>query len=516
MSALDRAHPQSSRTPPPACSRRTLSLIALIAFVTTACDDNDTASPETDVLVDTSPVDLPDNDTPFDTAAPPEPTCGATRLAPAPVAIGPTITDNPLAIPIDVASLSAAVTFDPSTRVARATSRMRFNLGPTGGWPVFDLRQPILSAELDGLAVAPSDLTRHTFGVSDPLGLLVLQRDLEPCSPHDLSLTYDLVTPLASRRSLVPEWTDNGVTWHSDFSDMSPGEYLERWFPAPLPHDDFAFTLTIDVLTTTPHGLLSNGAVRPLGPNRWRLAFPNDTDATTPLIYLAPATAITVTHDDPTLTLAYVATLPGYDTLPTPDALRTVAAATLAEFTTRFGPRDLDPAPYLLILGVPSLPGMEYRNGSLIGYPDISVVRHELLHAWFARSVRPARHVDAWFDEGIATFLTAPDDISPIEANASEHRLLGRGDPWTRSTSWGAHWYGAMLMRSLVDHFGATAFDAVLRDLALACQGHHITHHDLRRAFATLDDPTYVDDLWQTWVLADWDQADLKGDCLDL
>lgn len=475
--------------------------LTLATLATASCDDAPrSGSADVDVPSDAVAPDAADAHTLEPRA------CGDTRLAPPPVAI-----DDHVIVPIDVTALAASMTFDPINKVASVTAHLTFRVGPTAGWPVFDLRQTVLAAELDGLPVPLSDLSRQTLSPDDPLGVMLFGQDLEPCSEHVLSLAYELATLPLDPSSPIPKWTDQGVLWHSAFSDMNPGEYLERWFPAPLLHDDFAMILDIDVLGDSPHTLLSNGTVTN-GPNTWHITFPSDTDATLPLLYLAPSTTLTIAHSDSTLVLVDAGLLPSEGPQLIESAKQT-ALATLASFTTRFGARP-DASPFLLIVGVDGLTGMEYRNAALVGHPHTDWVEHEILHAWFARDVRSARHVDAWLDEGIVTHIVDYPNASPIDGpSESPFPRLGSGNRWTRNTLDGAHGIGSRLMASLDAHFGSDATDQVLRDLVRDCAGHHITHHDLRRAFAELGDAPYVDDLWTTYVLADWDHAYLSGDC---
>ena len=58
--------------------------------------------------------------------------------------------DGLLSVPIDIESIHAVFTFDGAAQTATADATVVYTVGPTGGNPIFDLRQTPMQAWLDG------------------------------------------------------------------------------------------------------------------------------------------------------------------------------------------------------------------------------------------------------------------------------------------------------------------------------------------------------------------------------
>ncbi len=79
--------------------------------------------------------------------------------------------------------------------------------------------------------------------------------------------------------------------------------------------------------------------------------------------------------------------------------------------------------------------GMEYSGAFQIEVVNEPLIRHELVHMWFGRSIRPARGRDGWIDERMATFFASEHPRSgPRDPCHGLHEQLNRGTPWTRYT----------------------------------------------------------------------------------
>ena len=70
----------------------------------------------------------------------------------------PKTVDGFYAVPVRLASVTASFSIDAETKAASASAEMAFTLGPDAGYPVFDLRQGIATATLDGAAVAVAEI----------------------------------------------------------------------------------------------------------------------------------------------------------------------------------------------------------------------------------------------------------------------------------------------------------------------------------------------------------------------
>lgn len=71
------------------------------------------------------------------------------------------IVDGLMAVPIDVRRITASLTFDGATQTAAGDATLEFVVGPQAGNPIFDLRQTITAAWLDGVAVPVARLGHH-------------------------------------------------------------------------------------------------------------------------------------------------------------------------------------------------------------------------------------------------------------------------------------------------------------------------------------------------------------------
>lgn len=80
-------------------------------------------------------------------------------LAPRPVMV-----DGLLAAPIDIQSITANLTFDGATASGSGDATIDFVIGPQAGNPIFDLRQTITGAWLDGAAFPAGQVAHHDFG----------------------------------------------------------------------------------------------------------------------------------------------------------------------------------------------------------------------------------------------------------------------------------------------------------------------------------------------------------------
>jgi hypothetical protein len=88
----------------------------------------------------------------------------------------PVTVDGHFAVPVTIDQITASFQIDASTKSASATAEMAFTVGPQDGYPVFDLRQTISTATLDGVAVSPADIAHHDFGGGANAQMRILER----------------------------------------------------------------------------------------------------------------------------------------------------------------------------------------------------------------------------------------------------------------------------------------------------------------------------------------------------
>ena len=72
--------------------------------------------------------------------------------------------DGLAAVPMDIQQITAALTFDGATSSGTGDATIDFVVGPGGGCPIFDLRQTVTAAWLDGVPLALAQVALHDFG----------------------------------------------------------------------------------------------------------------------------------------------------------------------------------------------------------------------------------------------------------------------------------------------------------------------------------------------------------------
>jgi hypothetical protein len=390
--------------------------------------------------------------------APERPACvpGAFAYAPAPVPL-----DDRLAVPIDVLALEAELVFDVAAGSAAAAGVLRFQLGETGGMPIFDLRQTPASLELDGVAVKLDSLARHDFGVGLDAGFLILEVALEPCSIHELAFAYPLDVPQAPKAA-GPSFSTEPASVHFDLysSDLAPGRYLESWLPANMPWDRHPISLAVTLLgAEIEHALITNARVETHAAHTWQLEFPASSTTMDPMLVITPRAPLDVqagvhravnSQDIPYA--VYVDEALGRSAAEVTATL----TAYLDEFVVMAGPY-VHPAmtAYVVAQGR----SMEYAGATTTAY---SALGHELFHSWWARGLSPATYADGWVDEGWTVFSTGrKSNPIPFDWSAAP-RLLYDPHPFARETPQTAYTYGALLFAGLADALGLAELRAAM------------------------------------------------------
>jgi hypothetical protein len=397
------------------------------------------------------------------------------RHAPTPVVV-----DGLLAVPIDILRVDAAVVFDTSTRRASATATIRFRTGEADGCPVFDLRQTVTAARLDGVSLDPVELAHHDLGGGPDAEMRVLTRTLMADTEHTLEVNYTLATP-ASPYAQPVSWSADGarVAWDLFFSDLRPARYLEMWFPSNLIYD--AFTLSLDLRvtgTTVAHAVLANGQVSALGTNRWRVEYPAHFVSFSPMLVLDAVDRLVTRSGSialpggPTvaLTLAHPTSLTNVDLA----AVETALCGYLISKHADLGPYDHGDR-FVAYLW-PGTRSMEY-NGATTS--NVGALEHETFHSWYGRSVRPATQNDSWLDEACATWSTPASAQQAVPFDLSAPPVLLRPThPWNRFTTPLAYSAGRDLFEGLAAVVGVPALQAILQDFYQQFRGQAVTTED--------------------------------------
>ncbi|WP_235756248.1 hypothetical protein [Paracoccus salsus] len=329
--------------------------------------------------------------------------------------------------------ITAAFQIDGSTKSASATAQMAFTVGPHDGHPVFDLRQTISSATLDGVSVPPAGIAHHDFDGGPDAQMRVLERWLTAGTSHVLALSYSLGTPASpNARGLVWEAESSRLSFDFFMSDLNPARYLEAWLPSTALWDRFPVTLEVQMAGAPAHVLLSNGAVTGLGASHWSISFPASFAPCSHFLIIAAADRITQ-HSAATVLPGGLAVTIDVATRNS-DGIDLVAGAAaiaghLAANTTGTGPCRHG-GRHTALLTAPGYHNMEYDAATTTAN---SALAHEVFHSWWARGLVPAQGQDGWLDEAWTTYMTGTPGAVPLDTS-DPAVTMWPGNPWARRT----------------------------------------------------------------------------------
>ena len=453
-------------------------------------------------------------------------------LAPPPKSV-----DGLLAVPIDISTVAAKLVFDGATATGAGDATIDFVVGPAAGSPIFDLRQTITGAWLDGAAIPVAQVAHHDFGGGAHAQLRVLEPVLAAGSTHSLRVTYDLGPPQASTAgSYAP-----GMTWSAGprlafnfgFTDLGAGRYLEAWVPANLIYDQFAMALELEVTNTAvPHTVITNGSVTALGANHWSVAFPARFTALSPLLELratntlAGATGTVMLPSGTSVTVeAWKLTTSAVDLGNRINDIK----GWLADNEATAGPW-MHGGRFVAFLHVG---GMEYEGGTT---SSPGALRHETFHSWWARGLKPASQPDGWWDEAWTVYNDAgATGSTPFDFSDPPVPLCPL-NPWVRVTHSGAYTDGERFFEGVASLVGVSTTKSLMREFYVSRRHRPATTADLeahlvaRSGQAALVDafhrfvyglptPSPAPDLWirddlghggaDAWAGRFWDSPDL-------
>lgn len=361
---------------------------------------------------------------------------------------------------MDMERVRASVCFDVRAQRAEVMAEAEFRVDGPDGWPVFDLRQDLVHAELDGRALSPGSLPHRDLGAGQEARARALEVMCPGGSRHNLALRYELGTPDATG-SVPLGWSPegDGVAWDLWMSDLEPGRYLEMWLPAGLCHDRLALELDIQVNgSDRPHCLVANGQVTELESGaHWHVRYPSTFTSLSPLLVLAPADQLAwcqaVVGHGSNLAVTVVSQAGAVRDL---DAVCADTCAWLAGFDRRYGTWAHGGRFLAVMWDAPR--GMEYDGATTACE---RALEHEIFHSWFGRGVKPASANDGWMDEAMASWATTSRGEPRWAADElgldHEPALLCPAHPWARSTPREAYTVGRALLSGVAAMMGGAA-----------------------------------------------------------
>ncbi|MFK5955952.1 MAG: hypothetical protein QM477_05850 [Planctomycetota bacterium] len=340
--------------------------------------------------------------------------------------------DGLTAVPINIHSVSATVVFDVETKKATVSADMSFEMTGKGGMPVFDLRQKIDAATLDGEKISIEELAMHDFGRTSGT-MRILERELKPDVTYVLHLDYHLRQPLSPHSDPIG-WGDGRLDWDFFLSDLNPGRYLEMWFPSNLLFDKFKLDLDVQLKgTDTAHTFITNGVQTELAPLHWKVSYPDHFTSFSPLLVIVPSQDVksgSATFKLNGEKMEIQVTCRNDAGYSVKEVLKQTESH-MKEFNKAMG-AWMHTGPIVVYLW-PGSRSMEYDGATTTA---MGALRHELFHSWYGRGVKPVSQNDGWIDEAWDVYFS---DDGRIPASRTKHEgkpfELCSSNPWNRTTS---------------------------------------------------------------------------------
>ncbi|TWF76645.1 hypothetical protein FHX44_112540 [Pseudonocardia hierapolitana] len=379
----------------------------------------------------------------------------------------PTPVDGLLAVPIHIQDVQATVSFDGAASIGRADVTLTYEIGPTTGSPLLDLRQTIGQVWVDGTPTDPSDLAARNVGAGSFSTVRVLDAVQDAGSVHTLRVAYQLGPPdseLGGSYPPVLAWSPGPrLRWTFGMSDLNAGRYLEAWLPSNLIWDRFPIRLDVEVTgTLAAHSIITNGMVTALGANHWSVQFPDHFAPLSHLLEIRASNTVESVTGSVTLPLTGQVAIEAWKLTGDPENL----AARIADAAGFLIANETDYGPYLddrfVFFFHGAGGGMEYAGATTTSVPALG---HETFHSWFARGVTPASQADAWWDEAFTTFHDAgADDTEPFDFLDAPVELCSRL-PFQRRTPGNAYADGSRFFRGVAATVGVATLRAVMRSV---------------------------------------------------
>lgn len=392
-----------------------------------------------------------------------------------------TLVDGLWAVPVDIQRITATLIFDGSASSGTGDATLEFMLGRQTGYPIFDLRQTITAAWLDGTPFPISKLTHHNFGGGAHAELRIIETVLPAGSTHTLRVTYTLGAPQASTAGTYQpsmSWSNGPrLAFNFGFTDLGAGRYLEAWIPANLIFDQFELMLTLRILNTMiAHTVITNGEVISVGTNHWQVKFPSRFTALSPLLELRASDTLAKATDAVTLPVSGAnITIDTWKLVSNPTGLPTQ----VNNIKNYLAENENSTGPYMhenRFVSFFHVGGMEYEGGTTTG---TTALRHETFHSWWARGIKPASQPDAWFDEAWTVYnVNGAFESQPFNFTDPPVTLCMR-NPWVRVTDDDAYVDGYRFWKGVAALIGVNTLKALMSNLYKQRRHHPVTTTDI-------------------------------------
>lgn len=382
-----------------------------------------------------------------------------------------TTVDGLPAVPIDIHDVDAQMNFTFDGEYALVDVTMTFQMGEQAGMPLFDLRQNILAAELDGETFDLALLARHDLGRGESFGFRVVEMELEPCSIHTLRLGYELAHPQDGPVDAF-EWNNDELIFNSKFDESvvstDPSLYLDSWLPANMPFDRHTLSIALAVeAATAPHMVITNGELEEIAEHQWQLEFGPWNTSVWPYFGIAPA--------DPITTVSGVHLAANGQNIPytfhhngglSVDCLLESCESQLLSYVDHLvNFYGFFQQPALIAHFADDVTYGGY--GGLATGKTLNAVIIDTACSWWGAGIQPASYTDAWLEDGWALWsLQYLHDQEAFDWNEPP-RILADQDPFARTKHPDALNQGKAIFDGLAAIVGPQAVPDTMREIYL-------------------------------------------------
>jgi hypothetical protein len=410
-----------------------------------------------------------------------------------------TTIDGLKGIPIDIQHLDSLVIFDTKTKMASIKAKMDFLVLDSGN-PIFDLRQDIKSAVLNGKPVDINKLKHHDFGGGENSEMIIIEEVVEP-GINTLVLTYEMNQPRCPRSKPIG-WNSSSLYFDFWFTDLEPARYLEMWFPSNLIYDQFSFSLEIEIINTQIlHKVFTNATVKDISLNHWQLFFPERFTSLSHMLVILPNDKIdhlqSIMRISNSTSEIYLDIFKLKSTLADLEWIEEKIHHHLENNIQNIG-EYIHGNRFVAYIWVAGGRGMEYEGGIEAELDEVTI-RHEIFHSWFARGAKPATQNDGWIDEAWTVYNTS-NSYSVKPFNLSDDKvILSSSNNFNRTTPDNSYTDGARLFATLSSVIGFDNLNTLMCSFYNDKKGKLYTTKELEK-YLTLKSGTGISQYFKRFV----------------
>ncbi|MBT4465562.1 MAG: hypothetical protein HOD03_02640 [Planctomycetes bacterium] len=379
-------------------------------------------------------------------------------------------------IPIDILSVDSQMVFDFASKSVSVISDMNFKMIGEKGFPLFDLRQEITSASLNGEDIDIAKLAAHDFGKGAGT-MRIIESECAMKVVNVLHLEYTLSKP-SSPAAIDIKWDKAGMTFDTWYSDLNPGRYAEQWFPANLLYDQHPLNVDLKLVgAESEHLMITNGATTVVAKHDWQLRFPETSTAFSHMIVVVPASEVDFLSEKGDVNGEEMR-IDVYCRKDAPTSAVHVlneTAISLRKYSESMG--KWDHGNDCIVYVWKGNRSMEYDGATTTA---LGALDHEIFHSWFGRGVKPASQNDGWWDEAFNVYFA--DGRRPnkrVVQKEGKPVTLSSSNPYNRITPGTSYSLGAVFFGRLAYLLGADELHQHMSDFYKKYTGHVASTADM-------------------------------------